>query len=117
MPKGGKREGSGRKPGVPNKATADARRAIADFVDCNAHRLQGWLDRIADGERAPETKDDDGNKIPGAYIIPPDPKKAFELFQGVIEYHVPKLARMELPGKDGTDIGDVLKTIAERLPV
>lgn len=69
----------GRVRGVPNKATAEAREAIARFVDGNAHRLQDWLDRVA------ET----------------DPEKAFSLFQSVIEYHVPKLARTESTGPDG----------------
>ena len=66
----------GRAPGTPNKATQQAREAIARFVDGNAHRLQEWLDRIAEE----------------------DPKRAFELFQSVIEYHVPKLQRTELAG-------------------
>ena len=69
----------GRGVGVPNKATAQAREAIARFVDGNAHRLQEWLDQIA----------------------LESPEKAFTLFQSVIEYHVPKLARTELTGADG----------------
>lgn len=72
----------GSRKGVPNKATQAAREAIGAFVDGNAHRLQGWLDRIAEK----------------------DPEKAFSLFQSVIEYHVPKLARSELVGKDGAAI-------------
>jgi hypothetical protein len=63
----------GRVAGTPNKVTADARAAIAAFVDNNAHRLAGWLDAVA--------KD--------------NPEKAFQLFQSVVEYHVPKLARSE----------------------
>jgi hypothetical protein len=86
----GKKTG-GRGKGTPNKATADARAAIALFVDGNAHRLQGWLDSIADGLR--DEPDKEGN--PGKWIVEPNPQKAFELFQSVIEYHVPKLARME----------------------
>lgn len=66
----------------PPKATLAAREAIGRFVDGNAERLQGWLDQIA------ET----------------DPEKAFALFQSVIEYHVPKLARSEHTGKDGDAI-------------
>lgn len=68
----GKKTG-GRKGGTPNKTTLQAREAIAAFVDNNACRLQEWLDRIADE----------------------DPEKAFSLFQSVIEYHIPKLARSE----------------------
>jgi hypothetical protein len=68
----------GRTAGTPNKASAQAREAIALFVDGNAHRLQEWLDQIAAD----------------------DPKRAFELFQSVIEYHVPKLGRTEHVGDD-----------------
>jgi hypothetical protein len=86
--------GPGRPKGLPNKATREAREAIAAVVDGNAHRLQGWLDQIADGK-----KDDEGK-----FIVKPSPERAFELFQSVIEYHVPKLARTELTGKDGQPI-------------
>ena len=75
--KGEKRPNQG-KHGPP-KATKDAREAIARFVDGNAERLQEWLDQIATN----------------------DPEKAFSLFQSVIEYHVPKLARQEHTGGDG----------------
>ena len=68
--------------GSPNKATAAAREAIARFVDGNAGRLQGWLDKIAVD----------------------DPKTAYQLFMDVVEFHVPKLARTELTGKDGDPV-------------
>lgn len=90
----GKKTG-GRTAGVANKATADARAAIALFVNRNAPRLQGWLDAIADGMEGPPERDDDGNETK-TWLIEPDPQKAFELFQSVIEYHVPKLARSEV---------------------
>lgn len=80
--------GQGRKKGVPNKATQAAREAIALFVDNNAHRLQEWLDSIARGRKA--------DKRRGIKALPGDPEKAFGLFQSVIEYHVPKLARTDL---------------------
>ena len=78
----------GRRAGIPNKATADARRAIAEFVDNNAARLTEWLDAVADG-----VQDDEGK-----YLVPPNPAKAFDMFQSVVEYHVPKLQRMEVAG-------------------
>lgn len=83
----------GRAPGTPNKATQEARQAIGMFVDKNASRLTKWLDQVAEG--MPE------------YDIKPNPAKAFELFQSVVEYHVPKLARTEteVTGKDGGPIG------------
>lgn len=76
--KGEKRPNQG-KHGPP-KATLLAREAIARFVDGNAERLQGWLDEIATND---------------------GPKAAFECFKDLLEYHVPKLARTEVTGKDG----------------
>jgi len=77
---------AGRKKGIPNKSTQAARDAIAMFVDGNAHRLTEWLNDVANGN--------------SDYDIKPNPAKAFELFQSVVEYHVPKLARTEVTGAD-----------------
>ena len=85
----GKKTG-GRVVGSVNKATSDARQAIASFVDGNAHRLSEWLDRVAEGITDEE----------GMYIVQPNPAKAFDMFQSVVEYHIPKLARTELTGSD-----------------
>jgi hypothetical protein len=72
---------NGRPKGVPNRATTDARYAIAKFVEGNVDRLNGWLDAIAEES----------------------PKAAFDCFMDVVEYHIPKLARTELQplGSDG----------------
>ena len=78
--------GKGRVKGVPNKATQSAREAIAAFVDGNAHRLTDWLDRVAVDR----------------------PEKAFEMFQSVVEYHIPKLARTELAGDDKNPVHHVI---------
>ena len=86
----------GRPAGSPNKATVEARQAIASFVDGNAHRLTEWLDQVAEGVKVLE-QDADGNTIE-KYVVPPNPAKAFDMFQSVVEYHVPKLARMEVAG-------------------
>jgi hypothetical protein len=74
---------AGRPKGSPNKATAAAREAIARFVDGNADRLQGWLDEIHAEKGA---------------------QAAFDCFTSLVEYHVPKLARTELTGKDGESL-------------
>ena len=74
--------GPGRIKGVPNKSTVAAREAIARFVDGNVERLQGWLDEIAADPKH-------------------GPVVAFKCVQEVMEYHIPKLARTELTGKDG----------------
>ena len=87
----------GRTKGTPNKATADARQAIASFVDGNAHRLGEWLDRVADGVKV-EKEDPETGAVTEEYIVPPNPAKAFDMFQSVVEYHIPKLARQEVVG-------------------
>ena len=79
--KGGKRDGAGRPAGIPNKSTALAREAIARFVDGNSHKLQEWLEAIADDPKY-------------------GPKQAFDCFMQVAEYHVPKLARTEHTGSE-----------------
>lgn len=110
MPRGGKTKtsGQGRPKGTPNKATSDARKAIGAFVDGNAHRLQEWLDKVAEGIKTQLVKDgkpvvdDKGNPVE-VFVVEPNPEKAFSLFQSVVEYHVPKLARSEqtISGPDG----------------
>ncbi len=79
FPKGKPNPNAGRRSGSPNASTLDARRAIADFVEGNVGRLNGWLDDIA--------KD--------------NPLAAFDRFMSVVEYHIPKLNRTEVTGKDG----------------
>lgn len=76
--------GPGRPKGAANKATIQAREAIARFVDGNVDRLQGWLDAIATG------KNEDGEKVAA-----PNPALAFNMFKEVLEYHIPKLQRTE----------------------
>ena len=90
------KKGPGRPAGSLNKATSDARQAIAHFVDGNAHRLTEWLDQVAAGVKVTEV-DEQGNPTE-KYVVPPNPAKAFDMFQSVVEYHVPKLARMEVAG-------------------
>ena len=84
--------GPGRPKGVVNKSTSNAREAIARFVDGNAHRVQQWLDAIA-AENGP--------------------LMAFRCYTDMIEYHVPKLSRTELTGKDD---GPVQVTITWKAP-
>lgn len=96
----------GRPPGVLNKTTRAAREAIAAFVDDNAHRLQKWLDEVAEGKPmlGPDGKQLYTDEGEPRYIVPPNPEKAHNMFQSVIEYHVPKLARSEVTGAGGGPI-------------
>ena len=77
----------------PSKSTLAAREAIGAFVDGNAHRLTEWLDAVAEE----------------------NPEKAFQLFQSVVEYHVPKLARTEVTGQGGGPVVVALSPLDERL--
>ena len=79
--RGGPRPGSGRPKGVPNKATTNAREAIAAFVDGNTARLEELLGliRVADG-----------------------PAAEWRCIMDLLEYHVPKLARTEIAAGSGS---------------
>lgn len=88
------RKTGGRIKGIPNKATAAAREAIANFVDGNAHRLEEWLEEIYESKGA---------------------ESAFDRFTTLLEYHVPKLQRTELTGKDGGAITIMATPLDEAL--
>ena len=75
----GIKTGGGSRQGVPNRATADVRQAIALIAQRNVGNFETWL-----GEVALE-----------------DPGKAADLYLKAIEYHIPKLARSEVSGPDG----------------
>lgn len=85
--------GKGRVKGVPNKATKAAREAIAAFVDANAEKLQEWLDAMAEES----------------------PKDAFNAFLALVEYHVPKLARVEHTGEDGGPVEHTITRIVREV--
>lgn len=86
-PKGHVKYG-GRVAGTPNRTTANGREAIARFVDGNALRLQKWLDEI---------------------YLKDGPKAAWDCVVDVLEYHVPKLARTELTGPNGSQLSVVVR--------
>lgn len=71
--------GPGRPKGMPNKSTSKVREAIAELLERNAGSMDRWLNEVADK----------------------DPYKALDLMQKLSEYHIPKLARTEVTGKDG----------------
>jgi len=81
---GGKREGAGRKAGVPNKVTGDVKAAIAAFTSANVDKLDMWLNSID------------------------DPAKRLDLYFKALEYTMPKLARSELVGDKEQPIQVVL---------
>ena len=82
---------AGRKPGVPNKATTEAREAIKALLDANLPFIQSWIVATAEG-----IYDDQAGK----FIVQPNPAKACEIVQNLVEYSVPKLARTEVVGDE-----------------
>jgi len=81
----------GRKPGVPNKATQEAREAVKAILDSNLPFIQSWIQQTAEGIMDDQT---------GKYIVQPNPAKACEIVQNLVEYSVPKLARTEVVGDE-----------------
>ena len=80
---------AGRKAGIPNKATTEAREAVKAILDSNLPFIQSWIQSTAEG-----IFDDQAGK----WIVQPNPAKACEIVQNLVEYSVPKLARTEVVG-------------------
>lgn len=116
---GGKRQGAGRPKGAGDKSLVDARAALALFVQGNVYRLQTWLDQIANGVREPDKPPTDENPDgePGEWAVYPNPLKAFEMVHSIIEFHVPKLGRIEHTGKDGEALPPMRVEFIENAPV
>ena len=81
----------GRVAGTPNKATQEAREAIKALLDANIPFIQSWIVSTAEGIMDDQT---------GKYIVNPNPAKACEIVQNLVEYSVPKLARTEVVGDE-----------------
>lgn len=71
MPKGKKY--GGRKRGTPNKSTETAKQVLVKFVGNNMDTMQEMFEEIK----------------------AEDPKKAFDVLMGALEYVLPKLSRVE----------------------
>ena len=82
--------GKGRPKGTPNKSTAIVREAIATLLERNSEKMDEWLQLVAYGD--------------SSLGIKPAPDKALDIMQKMAEYHIPKLARTEVTGKDGDDL-------------
>jgi hypothetical protein len=73
--------GQGRPKGSENKTTKRTREAIALIAEGMADEFRSWLVQTADGD--PERG------------LKPDPKGAADIYLKAIEYHIPKLSRVE----------------------
>lgn len=74
--------GKGRVKGVPNKVTRDTRQMVAAIATRMAEEVEGWIRR--------------GSKR--------DPLGAAGKYLQMLEFHIPKLARTEITGKDGKPV-------------
>jgi hypothetical protein len=108
----------GRQAGTPNKATSEAREAIGQILNGNVHKLNEWLDTVADGIKVVRFAAD-GSEYE-EYVVKPNPAKAFDMLHSLLEFHVPKLTRMQLSGHESDSkvteynlgiFGDILKNI------
>jgi hypothetical protein len=84
----------GRKVGTPNRVTAETRQVIAYVVDQNIDKLSEWLISVAEGVKV--KKVDSSMNERDEYIVPPNPAKAFFLLHSLLEFHIPKLGRLEV---------------------
>ena len=87
-------KGRGRPKGAVNKATRQFRDTVNSLLEGNAENVSEWLHTVAYG---------DGDQLK------PDPKGALDILSKLAEFATPKLARTEVSGKDGEDIGLVIK--------
>jgi len=90
-----RKKNGGRKAGVPNKVTQEARELVKQLLDANLPFLQSWIVSTAEGILDDKT---------GKYIVQPNPAKACEIVQNLVEYSVPKLARTEVVGDEAKPI-------------
>lgn len=105
--KGGRRQGSGRPKGSPNRATKDVREAIVKLLEGNVENFTLWLAAVAAGEKEFEPALDDAGqplmekgKPVGDWnwLRRPDPGTALKLAMDMAEFHIPKQARVTLAG-------------------
>jgi hypothetical protein len=73
---------NGRGKGNANKSTKEIREAYQNLVEMNLENMTSWL----------------------ASVATEDPEKAMDLMLKLSEYIIPKLARQEVVGNDGSDL-------------
>lgn len=109
MARGGRRPGAGRKPGSPNKVTAEDREAFRMVYERRLSDLDRWIVETGDGFEAVHFLSD-GTKIP---YREKNPGKASDLLLRMAEHFVPKVARHEVTGPDGGPVEYVIRDIAK----
>lgn len=107
--RGGKRVGAGRKKGIPNKLTQDAREAFRMVYEGRLADLDRWIRETGDGFEAIHFLSD-GTKIP---YLEKNPGKAADLLCRMAEHFVPKLAHTQLTGEGGGPLEMVIRDLAK----
>lgn len=77
------KKGPGRKAGGKNKTTLQVRETFMLLVEGNVHRVQEWLDEIAEKDGA---------------------LQAMKVYLDLAEFCVPKMARIEHTGENGAPL-------------
>lgn len=103
----------GRRKGVPNRTTAEVREVFKKILDDLAPEAEQWIRDTAAGVEV-ERIDDEGQTI--KVRLPGDPKGAADLLLKLAEFHVPKLARTEVTGKDGEALTIKVMTLESTKP-
>jgi len=90
---GGRRPGAGRKKGVPNKTTGQARAMFQAFVDNRSAEINELWGKLANGYTYKQGKE--------TIHVPPNPAQALNVMGRLAEFILPKLNRTEVTGADG----------------
>ena len=96
-----------------NKNTVNGRKAIANFVEMNIPKFNGWLEQIALGipkvnQEGKPIMDEHGAVV---WTVKPSPLDAMKIVADVAEYHLPKLSRQDV------QISGAVATVSELSPV
>ena len=78
----------GRRKGIPNKVTGDARQFLAAMIGRQLPHVEKWIRQASEG-----IKNEDGS-----WLVRPDPKGATQLIAQVADFTIPRLARTEVVG-------------------
>jgi len=100
MPAGGKRPGAGRKKGIPNKVTAEARAIFKALLEKKAPEIEQMIEDTWRGIEI-EKQMPNGETVVGR--LNADPGKAAALMLQLAEFSIPKLQRTEKTIADATD--------------
>lgn len=98
------RKTGGRTKGVPNRVTSAARESFALMFDNLAPDVEAWIRQTANGWDDEVTMGRGESAVTVIKRVGKDPGKAADLALRLAEYHIPKLGRTEVTGKDGEPV-------------